>query len=78
MKILFGNLSIDYIGYRFVYVRGNPQNQNFKAKRERIREIGLGEINEGQPFCSEEVHPGSDCTSRSVARNQVPRHRLDF
>ena len=38
----------------------------------------LGEINEGQPFCSEEVHPGSDCTSRSVDRNQVPRHRLDF
>ena len=52
--------------------------------------IGLVEINEetrslieeslveGQPPCTEEVHPGSDCTSRLVAWNQVPRHKLDF
>ena len=33
---------------------------------------------EEQPLGREGVHPGSDCTSRSVARNQVPRHRLDF
>ena len=26
----------------------------------------------------EEVHPGSDRTSRSVARNQVPRHKSIF
>ena len=26
-------------------------------------------------LCVEEVHPGSDRTSRSVARNQVPKHK---
>ena len=26
----------------------------------------------------EEVHPGNDHTSRSVARNQVPRYKSDF
>ena len=26
----------------------------------------------------EGVHPGSDRTSRSVAPNQVPRHKSDF
>ena len=29
-------------------------------------------------FCVEEVHPGSDRTSHSAARNQVPSHKSDF
>ena len=35
---------------------------------------------EGELFCVEEleVHPGSDRTSRSVARNQVPREKSDI
>ena len=32
---------------------------------------------EGQ-LCNEEVHPGSDRTSHSVARNQIPRLKSDF
>ena len=46
----------------------NAQTSNFKVKVE------------GELFCVEEleVHPGSDHTDRSVARNQVPRHKPDF
>ena len=29
-------------------------------------------------FCVEEVHPGSDRTSCSVAQNQVPKHKSDL
>ena len=29
-------------------------------------------------ICVEGVHPGSDRISHSAARNQVPRHKLDF
>ena len=42
--------------------------------RERLVEKSLVE---GNPVCDEEDQPGSDYTSRSVARNQVPgRYKL--
>ena len=53
------------IGYISFLARKYTQSSKFKIKIE-------GEL------CIEEVHPGSDRTSRSVARNQVPKHKSDI
>ena len=54
-------VSIDYIGSMLVNIRRNAQNL-LKTKTSKTE--GL--------ICNEEDHSGSDYTSRSVARNQVP------
>ena len=51
-----------------------------KTSNPRLRErLVEKRVVERQPLCKEEDQPGSDHTSRSVARNQVPvRYKLDF
>ena len=39
-----------------------------------LKQVNIVQV-EGELFCVEEVHPGSDRTSRSVAWNQVSRHK---
>ena len=53
---------------------------NAKSKRKKglVMWLVCRAREEPRFFCVEEVHPGSDRTSRSVARNQVPTHKLIF
>ena len=59
-----------------------PESRENNAKSKRKKGLVMLLVcrarEEPRFFCVEEVHPGSDRTSRSVARNHVPTHKLIF
>ena len=77
IKNRIGNIVIVLLGRRRIFavlwsiitfykmIHSNLQLQNQSLKESLVEGV-------------ERVHPGSDCTSRSVARNQVPRHKPGF
>ena len=77
MKTFWKLECFDYIECKLV---NKEETLETKTSNSRLRE-GLVDNSfvEGQLLCDEEDPSGSDYTSRSVERNQVPvRYKLDF
>ena len=66
LLVLDGTVAVHRVIEYFVVIRSNLKLQKVKV--------------EGEPLwhCVGKVHPGSDHTSRLVARSQVPRHEIEY
>ena len=57
--------------------RRGPRPIDYIGCNRKYVYVGGGNLTDGE-LCIEKVHPGSDSTSRSVAWNQVPRHKSEL